>query len=38
MVEVHFGSRLGHNIEIYCQHETRALGLIRGKEILSKIY
>lgn len=38
LIEVHFGTNLGHNIEVYFQHETSAYGLMRGKQIINKLY
>jgi hypothetical protein len=37
-IEVHFGSDLGQNIQIYYQHLKRAYALIRGKQIIKSIY
>ena len=38
LIEVHFGSKLGHNVEVYMQHETRASALGRGKTIINNIF
>lgn len=38
LVEVHFGTNLGHNLEVYFQHETSAYGLVLGKQIIKDLH
>lgn len=38
MMEVHFGSRQGHNVEVYCQNAMRSSSIKRGLTILKDIH